>query len=77
VGIELECFDVFAFLTAVANADVDVYVEPDGVGTPIGVLREGNTVTVVERRQDKWCHVKGEAVLPDGDGWVFGEFLTF
>jgi hypothetical protein len=63
--------------TATVNNDVDVYAEPGGQGQPFGEpLRKGSKVTVLVRQQDQWCQVQGNAV-PNGIGWVWGEFLDF
>lgn len=50
--------------------DVDVYKAP-GKGKPIGVLRKGSQVSLIEPcGSNNWCHVGGAAV-PNGEGWVY------
>jgi hypothetical protein len=61
--------------TAKVVSDVDVYKSVDpitGGVDKLGVLRHGNTVTLIGTcAKDDWCNVKGSAV-PDGQGWVWG-----
>jgi hypothetical protein len=56
--------------TAKVIADVDVYAKPGGNGDPIGILRAGESVTLLSACADNWCNVSGEAV-PGGKGWVY------
>jgi hypothetical protein len=58
-----------ATATATVNGDVDVYDVPGGVGTVIGMLRQGSQVPLGVCRDDRWCQVTGV-------GWVWGDFLT-
>ena len=53
--------------------DTDVFDQPDGAGTTIGMLTAGTVVTMVERGDNLWCRVEGDAVPPPG--WVFGRDL--
>jgi len=56
--------------TASVALDVDVYKAP-GKGKPIGVLRKGSQVSLIEPcGSNNWCHVGGAAV-PNGEGWVY------
>ena len=59
---------------ATVTGDVDVYDVPGGEGTVIGMLPEGAQVSA-ECRDDRWCAVTGD--VPNGKGWVWGEFLAF
>jgi hypothetical protein len=60
-------------LTAYVYEDVDTYYEPTGDDEDyLGILRAGNTVTlVVPCKKQDWCHVQGPAV-PTHDGYVWG-----
>ncbi len=52
--------------------DIDVYVQPGGVGEPVGVLRKKSEVELITKRKDHWCNVQGAAVPTSGNiGWVW------
>lgn len=55
--------------TASTNADVDVYGEPGGVGSPGRVLEKNSIVTIKQRRDDNWVELVDI-------GWVWGDFLS-
>ncbi|WP_123029627.1 SH3 domain-containing protein [Mycolicibacterium stellerae] len=59
---------------ATVKSDVDVYSQPGGEGSPVGILRQDEVVDFWGCIEEQWCHVTGAAV-PNGDGWVWGEFL--
>jgi hypothetical protein len=59
---------------ATVLSDVDVYSAPGGEGSPTGILRGAEVVDFWGCIEEQWCHVTGAAV-PNGDGWVWGEFL--
>jgi hypothetical protein len=59
---------------ATVKSDVDVYDVPGGEGNVTGVLRTNDTVDFRGCQADNWCHVGG-APVPNGDGWVWGDFL--
>lgn len=61
--------------TATVTGDVDVYDVPGGGGNVTGILRAGSQVQFAGCKPDNWCHVTGNGV-PNGDGWVWGDFLT-
>ncbi|AFU02541.1 SH3 domain-containing protein [Nocardia brasiliensis] len=57
---------------ATVTEDVDVYDAPGGAGDVLGVLRQGQQVTLVGNcNRNDWCQVTGPAV-PGGTGWVWG-----
>ena|ERR1700712_3882405 len=57
---------------ATVSSDVDVYDDPSGGGTIVGILRAGQQVDLIGVcKKNDWCHVVGPAV-PGGRGWVFG-----
>jgi hypothetical protein len=58
---------------ATVTSDVDLYDVPGGVGTVIGMLEGGSTVPLITCREDQWCRVGAG----NGQGWVWGEFLTY
>lgn len=60
--------------TSTVTGDVDVYAQPGGAGAPVGILRGGQVVQVLERRGDNWVQVSGAGV-PGGSGWVWGDFI--
>ncbi|AQA04685.1 hypothetical protein BVC93_22230 [Mycobacterium sp. MS1601] len=64
-----------ALPTSTVSGDVDVYAQPGGVGQPVGILRGGQSVEVLERRGDNWVRVSGAGV-PGGSGWVWGDFIS-
>jgi hypothetical protein len=49
--------------------DVDLYAEPGGKGKPIGMLKEGETYSTVNCRDDKWCEIPGK-------GWIWGDAIS-
>jgi hypothetical protein len=51
--------------------NVDVYAEPGGVGTPVGMIAGGTQVNLVEDRDDHWCEVYGPRVPNNGRGWIW------
>jgi hypothetical protein len=59
---------------AIVTGDVDVYDTPGGEGMVIGMLSRGAEVSAA-CRDDQWCAVRGD--VPNGKGWVWGEFLAF
>lgn len=57
------------------TSDVDVYDKPGGDGTVTGILRGNDSVDFQGCIADiNWCHVTG-AKVPNGDGWIWGDFL--
>lgn len=64
--------------TATVAADVDLYNaknEPDGAGQVVGILRQGNTVSLSGTcAPESWCEVSGDAV-PGHQGWVWGHLI--
>jgi hypothetical protein len=56
-------------LTATVNGDVDLYDVPGGDGNVIGILRDGEVVSLPRPCPPaEWCEVTGK-------GWVWGDFL--
>lgn len=57
--------------TATVKQDVDVFDQPDGVGTeyPGIILRVGRVLELVEPCRSDWCHLV-IAEAPGGTGWV-------
>lgn len=51
------------------TADVDLYAQCGGEGSPIGQLKKGQTFTDVKCRSDNWCSVGGQ-------GCIWGDFIT-
>jgi Bacterial SH3 domain len=60
--------------TVKVKGDVDIYTSPGGKGKPVGVLRQGTQVQVLERRTDNWVHVSSPD-MSGGSGWVWGDYI--
>lgn len=58
---------------ATAIDDVDMYSEPSGDSTNLGIWRKGSRATPLQS-QDGWCNLKG--VAGGRDAWVWGELVS-
>lgn len=66
------CEDLAPLYTATISARTDLYDFPNG--TVFSWLNRGTSVNVVQRRDGNWLEVSGTQV-PDGRGWVKGDFV--
>jgi hypothetical protein len=62
--------------TATITDNVDLYLQPGGVGDPVDFVRAGQKVTVLQRQADNWVEISNSGVPNHDRGWVWGDFVS-